>query len=157
MERRISKTELFVSVAVDQLRIISFAFLIALNENNSIGIGFPPVVVLRIVPASPTTVPMLLLIYEISFRKFSVPLNCKIQLMPLSVVLRIIPSKPTIVPVFSSLKYTFVKEPELVGVWIIQFNPPLVFLNIALVKPTAVPIKELIKCTPQRCLVVPLA
>ena len=66
----------------------------------------PPFVVLRIVPRSPTIVPVLTSVNETSYKLFVVPLVCCVQLVPPFVVLRIIPPSTTAVPVFASVNDT---------------------------------------------------
>ncbi len=51
----------------------------------------PPFVVLRIVPSSPTAVPVFVSVNETPYRIFVVPLVCEVHVVPPFVVLRIIP------------------------------------------------------------------
>ena len=70
-----------------------------------VGVG-PDPVLLRIVPMSPTTVPVLASAKDTSYRILNVPLTSPTQLLPPSVVLTIVPPSPTAVPLLASEKET---------------------------------------------------
>ena len=74
-------------------------------EGVAVGVGVgvgPDPVLLRIVPVSPTTVPVLASVKDTSYKILKVPLASPTQLLPPSVVLTIVPPSPTAVPLFAS-------------------------------------------------------
>ena len=66
----------------------------------------PPLVVLRIVPVSPTAQPVLASMKATEFSARAVPEVCAIQVAPPSVVLTIVQDSPTAHPVSASVKAT---------------------------------------------------
>ena len=65
---------------------------------------------MRIVPNSPTTVPVSAFRKKTHLKTVVFPLVCEVQVVPPSVVLRIVPFSPTTVPVLVLIKYTPLKK-----------------------------------------------
>lgn len=72
-----------------------------------VGDGWPPFVVRRIMPPSPTAMPLnASLANETSWRFAELPLVCSVQVVPVSMACRILPPEPTANPLAAVGKST---------------------------------------------------
>jgi hypothetical protein len=88
------------------LSVADVAVTLVAVLDETVGTTPPPVVVPRMVPLLPTTVPVLAPTNDTALSVFVVPLDWLVQLVPPFAVRRIIPLLPTTTPLFASAKET---------------------------------------------------
>jgi len=109
----------------------------------------PPVVVRRMVPCSPTAVPVFASVKKTLFRFFVIGIDWCTQCVPPSVVRLIVLVLPTVVPVFALVKETPMSSSISVPLGcLFQFAPPFVVRIKTPNPPTAVPVFASVKQTP---------